>query len=266
MNPTATRPRVQTSHPAWLRNSFKGGQQDFTCLSNQLLDDDRIGYLEMAVYQGIARHANRQTGESWPGTETLARYAKCARNSVTKAIKKLVECGYLMLRPGGGGKVNRYRLLPLGAVENPVGAKVSHQQTLRKPAKTSPKRWARTKATEPDEYPYIPASGDTSDDSQPAQTKKPRPLSDARRSEMRQVDCPKCGATAGEPCISSRQRFSLRKYFHAERGDVAALWATEHLTLSSVTKGTCWTCQDAGRTIDVNNTVRPCADCRGGPS
>ncbi len=266
MNSTATRTQVQTSRPVWLGKPSEDGRWDHTAISNQVMDDQRLGRLEMAVYQGITRHANPKTGESWPSTETIARYARCSRNSVFKALKRLVELGYLVMKSGQGRGVNHYWVKLPDPVEKQEPATQRKRPLSRNPAKLSRDADTRRKPLEGSTYPYIPASGDTHDDSQPTQSKKHRLLSDARRSEMRQVDCPKCGAVAGESCIGSRQRFSLRKYFHAERGDVAALWATEHLTLSSVTKDICWTCQDAGRTIDVNNTVRPCADCRGGPS
>lgn len=64
----------------------------------------------MAVYVGLAVHAELQTGAARPGAETLAGYAGCDERTVRDAIKVLTRYGWIALetRPG---KAHQYRLL-----------------------------------------------------------------------------------------------------------------------------------------------------------
>ncbi len=263
MNPTATRPVVQTSRPVWLGKPRNDKRWDYTCISNQLMDDKRVGRLEMAIYLGLARHANPKTGESWPSAETLAGYARCSRSSVFKAIRSLIELGYLTMKSGHGRQVNHYWIGLPGSVDNSPQPGSDRVALSRDRVNLSRDTRTRRTATERDVNPYVPVNGDTSDDPQPKPRSERRELSDARRKESIQVECPKCGAPKGKPCVGKRRGLNLRRYFHAERGDLAALWATEHLTVTTLV-GPCWTCQDDGRVIDDSGVAKPCWDCSGG--
>lgn len=75
----------------------------------------------MAVYVGLAVHAELQTGAARPGAETLAEYAGCDERTVRDAIKVLTRYGWIAAeaRPG---KAHQYRLLrPPLVPERPRG-------------------------------------------------------------------------------------------------------------------------------------------------
>jgi DNA-binding transcriptional MocR family regulator len=86
--------------PVWLGDNR--GKWDHTRVHNQLLEDPRLGSHELAVYLGLAKHADIDTGECRPGRKTLMGYARLGANSVIAALQMLEATGYIekRLRPG----------------------------------------------------------------------------------------------------------------------------------------------------------------------
>jgi Helix-turn-helix domain len=60
-------------------------------LDNAFIDDwgERIGAHAIAVYNVLARHADRQTGESYPAIPTIARKTRLSPTTVKKALRLL---------------------------------------------------------------------------------------------------------------------------------------------------------------------------------
>lgn len=99
----------RSQRPPWLGEDRRGW--DHVRLHVQLLRDDRLGAVEIAVYAGIAVHAELATGEAHPAKSTLARYAGISERGVFKALQNLCSAGYVRVeqRPG---RASVYVLLP----------------------------------------------------------------------------------------------------------------------------------------------------------
>src|SRR5436309_10374497 len=61
----------------------------------------------------IAEHVNRQSGDAWPSSRTIATACALSQPSVIDLVPKLVANGHLALEPGraGRGHSHRYRLI-----------------------------------------------------------------------------------------------------------------------------------------------------------
>lgn len=81
------------TRPVWLGED-RGGW-DHVRAHVQLLDDPRIGDTELTVYLGIARHANRFSGEARVSQQTLASYAGRSDKPVKAAISRLSKFDYI---------------------------------------------------------------------------------------------------------------------------------------------------------------------------
>lgn len=108
----------RSSRPVWLGEDKRGW--DHVRLHVQLLKDDRVGAYELAVYMGIAAHAELQTGEATPSLDTLATYAKCNERTVRRARDLLREWGYIEVKDRKG-KASIYRLLPPPTLDSQSG-------------------------------------------------------------------------------------------------------------------------------------------------
>ncbi len=67
----------------------------FTQISNQLIDDERIGALEKALFLLLARHANWHTGMAFPGYRSIVRRLHCSLRSIKPAMANLRALGYV---------------------------------------------------------------------------------------------------------------------------------------------------------------------------
>lgn len=259
MNSSPTRPRFQAKtrkHPVWLGDTKDGWH--FSCTPNALLDDEQVGHLEIAVYMGIARHANIETGKSFPSSETLAKYARCSRASVFKAVRRLEELGYLHIDSGGGRRSNTYCLVSKRAenqdLETDPTPEIENTGFDQEPRDLD----TGTITIQPDLIsPYIPLEGDSLKVDEPAKKKRLKPY-EKRPDEAAQVECPGCRSKPGFKCGGKR---GPRSHFHDSRHDVASDWATEHLVVSK-TSEYCFTCNGDGRIINELNIVQPCWSCR----
>ena len=68
----------------------------FYIISNIIVDDERLNAYDMAVYNVLARCANRESKACYPSMATICRKTGIkSRNTVKKSINHLVELGYL---------------------------------------------------------------------------------------------------------------------------------------------------------------------------
>lgn len=77
----------------------------------QLLQDPRIGVYELAVYAGLAAHAEVQSGDARPSVLTLAEYGCMSERRARDAIRSLEAAGYVSTVERKGWP-SRYTLLP----------------------------------------------------------------------------------------------------------------------------------------------------------
>lgn len=77
----------------------------------RLVQDPRIDAEALAVYLGIAVHAEVESGQARPSRATLAGYARVSERTVFDRIQLLEELGYIGVEHRAG-KASIYRLLP----------------------------------------------------------------------------------------------------------------------------------------------------------
>lgn len=97
----------------------------FYIISNAIVDDERLNAYDMAVYNVLARCANRESKSCYPSMATICKKTGIkSRNTVKKSINHLVELGYLRVEqrkmPDGDFMSNIYYLL------NPPSANEEH--------------------------------------------------------------------------------------------------------------------------------------------
>lgn len=95
----------RSDRPLWLGPVSDERNWDHARLHKHLLLDTRLAHpdgpaksIVLAVYFGLAMHAEIHTGCSRPSAETLGRYADCSERSVRRAFAVLEEVGYVRLR------------------------------------------------------------------------------------------------------------------------------------------------------------------------
>lgn len=77
---------------------------------------DRLGALDVRIGVRIVARYMNAAGEAWPSGETLAKDSGCTRRAVINSISRLVEAGFLAVKPGrgratgGDGRANRYTI------------------------------------------------------------------------------------------------------------------------------------------------------------
>lgn len=106
----------KSSSPVWIGTDDRGW--DHARIHKQVLADPRTGAFEIAVYVGLAMHAETQTGECFPSVALLAEYTELSENTVRKAIKTLVDAEYVELKYKRG-RANTYKLLPMPDIHTP---------------------------------------------------------------------------------------------------------------------------------------------------
>lgn len=99
----------RSDRPVWLGEDERGW--DHARIHRRLLEDDRVGAYEIAVYVGLAIHAETRSGSARPAAATLARYAKMGDRRARQAIDTLADAGWIEVRERPG-KASSYVLLP----------------------------------------------------------------------------------------------------------------------------------------------------------
>lgn len=107
----------RSSRPVWLGQDARGW--DHVRVHTQLLRDPRLGGVGsspsratvLAVYMGVAAHAELESGDARPAAETLGGYAGCDERTARLCLGLLEQVGYCEIhrRPG---KASVVRLLP----------------------------------------------------------------------------------------------------------------------------------------------------------
>ncbi|MGE3835885.1 MAG: hypothetical protein AB7H43_14040 [Acidimicrobiia bacterium] len=113
----------RSSRPVWLGPAEDARGWDHVRLHVQLLRDKRLGHatstpkraVVLAIYWGLATHAELESGASRPSADTLGAYAGCDAKTARKAIAVLALAGYLEVRTRPG-MASVYRLLPPPAI------------------------------------------------------------------------------------------------------------------------------------------------------
>ena len=77
------------------RIGIKRKRLRFFIVEDSVTVDPRVGHYDLSVYVALCYFANSATGECWPGTGTIAKVARCSRDTVIRAIRRLCEMGYL---------------------------------------------------------------------------------------------------------------------------------------------------------------------------
>ena len=83
----------------------------FAWLDHVMADSD-LPHPAFKVAYVIGQHVNRQSGEAWPSTDTIASRAGLAQSSVRDMVERLHQRGHLDVTWGsrGRGHPNKYRL------------------------------------------------------------------------------------------------------------------------------------------------------------
>jgi len=82
--------------------SIKHERKPFVMVSKSFCEDDRFTASEKAVMLTLASFANNSTVDNrlaWPSRQKIMKRAKVSEATMTNAINKLVEYGYLEVIP-----------------------------------------------------------------------------------------------------------------------------------------------------------------------
>lgn len=132
----------RSSRPVWLGEDRRGW--DHARLHLQLLHDDRLDAYALAVYFGLAAHAETRTGEARPSIETLARYGQMSARTAAARVRLLRELGYIGVESGKtAGVASIYTLLPPPQLSPGMHQVPTYLGTTRRPPRHQvPTRYA----------------------------------------------------------------------------------------------------------------------------
>lgn len=99
----------RSQRPVWLGVDER--RWDHVRVHLQLLQDERVTSYHLAVYLGLAAHAETASGRAFPSAATLARYGGMSDRKVRDVIKQLAEWRYLRVEPRDGA-ASTFFLLP----------------------------------------------------------------------------------------------------------------------------------------------------------
>ena len=68
----------------------------FTLIDNTILEDKELSAVHKMIYVALAKFADNDTRACYPSYATLAEQAGCNRSTAIRAMKKLVEKGYVV--------------------------------------------------------------------------------------------------------------------------------------------------------------------------
>lgn len=90
---------------------------------NQVVNDPELPGSAFKVGYVISQHINEETGEAWPGLDTIAEKIGMSEGTAFAGVRSLSARGHLHVTPGrrGSGYSNRYRLIvkPQGNTQKP---------------------------------------------------------------------------------------------------------------------------------------------------
>ena len=88
-------------------------EKGYTNTANFVLTDKRLSGKDKLVYWAIKAHAFGKKNWSIPGNETISRLSGASNKHISTHTQKLEDTGYIKVVQRGGGKSNKYFLLPL---------------------------------------------------------------------------------------------------------------------------------------------------------
>ncbi len=100
----------RSSRPIWLGQDNR--TWDHVRVHLQLLQDKRLGAYELGVYFGLVAHAETNSGKCYPAAATLAKYLNCNEKTVRRAVKTLIEAGYVRVKHNDGKASHYFVLAP----------------------------------------------------------------------------------------------------------------------------------------------------------
>lgn len=104
------------TRPFWLGPEGSRGF-DHTQIPNQVIDDARLGFTDLAVYNALCRHARVSSGDTTVTQTGIAAKFAATRRPIRSALARLIRLGYIAeLR--SQDKVLGYRLLEPPAVSS----------------------------------------------------------------------------------------------------------------------------------------------------
>lgn len=152
----------RSARPVWLGEDRRGW--DHVRIHVQLIKDRRVEHRHLAVYVGIAVHAEIETGEAGPSKETLGGYAGLSERAVYAALTDLESWDYIAIERRAG-KASIYRLLPPPTLARDAGVQdIDPGTTFQGPRQEMPDTLApRADELEPQisDSPLPPQSGGT---------------------------------------------------------------------------------------------------------
>lgn len=84
-------------------------------VSNRIIEDSTLKAADKSVYMALSYYADNDTSECYPKRETLMRMAGVSDKTLSKAIRRLEDCGYIAVngarRKNGQWRSNTYSLL-----------------------------------------------------------------------------------------------------------------------------------------------------------
>ena len=114
----ATKPAAREAQASSASGSITFSASQFTSDIFRWLDqvaiDPDLPPSAFKIAYVIAEHVNRQSGDAWPSSRTIATACALSQPTVIELVPKLVTNGHLALEPGraGRGHSHRYRLIP----------------------------------------------------------------------------------------------------------------------------------------------------------
>lgn len=113
----------------------------FFWIDNVVLDDERIGHKEIAVYATLCRFLNQDTGYCFPSYATLSQKTGLSRSSVIRVINYLIEIGYVskeVRQTETGNQSNLYFLNDVNSIPSVMVTPPSVENTLPSVTDTPP--------------------------------------------------------------------------------------------------------------------------------
>lgn len=87
----------------------------FCIIPAYALEDERLTKTDLKVLNSLGSHADTKGWWCYPSQQTIADQVKVTRMSVSRSIKKLCDCGYIISRPkfraDGSQSSNAYKIL-----------------------------------------------------------------------------------------------------------------------------------------------------------
>lgn len=125
---------TRSQRPVWLGEDNR--QWDHVRVHLALLHDGRLDAYDLAVYLGLAAHAETNSGEAYPAQETLAQYGAMSVRKAGQCIAKLAELGYIAVEKREGHS-SLFRLLAPPAPHPVQGSETASSAPHAEEARTA---------------------------------------------------------------------------------------------------------------------------------